>query len=254
MINMSSEMMALVEWLHKLAPQAKLTSDSRRVTKGDVFFAYPSEEADGRNYIAHAITQGAGAVLYDDGNGFVWDEALDAEHRPVANLRMMAGYLASAYYDKPDASMFTVGVTGTNGKTSCSQWLGRALSRFGDKTAVIGTLGVGLFERGQHGEFEATGYTTPDAVQLQHRLALCRKAGATSLAIEASSIGLHQGRLNGLHFDVALFTNFTRDHLDYHGDMQSYEAAKTMLFDWPGLRHAVINLDDEGSGQQHFRN
>jgi UDP-N-acetylmuramoyl-L-alanyl-D-glutamate--2,6-diaminopimelate ligase len=244
MTNVSSEIMALVEWLHQVAPEARLSSDSRRIAKGDVFLAYPTEEADGRKFIDHAVQQGASAILYD-GNEFVWSGKANVAHRAVANLRMTAGYLANAYFDKPDASMFTVGVTGTNGKTSCSQWLGRALSGFGHKTAVIGTLGVGLFEQGRHGEFEPTGYTTPDAVQLQHRLAQCRRAGATALAIEASSIGLHQGRLNGLHFDVALFTNFTRDHLDYHGDMQSYEAAKTMLFDWPGLRHAVINLDDE---------
>jgi UDP-N-acetylmuramoyl-L-alanyl-D-glutamate--2,6-diaminopimelate ligase len=141
--------------------------------------------------------------------------------------------------------MFTVAITGTNGKTSCSQWLARALSQLGMPAAAIGTLGVGLFVRGEHDEFKPTGYTTPDAVLLQRTLAQCRAAGAQALAIEASSIGLDQGRLNGMHFDVALFTNFTRDHLDYHGDMAAYESAKAMLFDWHGLRSAVINLDDE---------
>ncbi|MGH8808513.1 MAG: Mur ligase family protein, partial [Noviherbaspirillum sp.] len=123
--------------------------------------------------------------------------------------------------------------------------LGSALSRLDQPTAVIGTLGVGLFRRGDHAGFSTTGYTTPDAVLLQRKLAQLRNAGAQALAIEASSIGLDQGRLNGMHFNVALFTNFTRDHLDYHGDMDAYEAAKKTLFDWPGLQHAVINADDD---------
>src|SRR5450830_635569 len=111
--------------------------------------------------------------------------------------------------------------------------------------AVIGTLGAGLFQDGRQQSFDVTGYTTPDAVLLQRKLADLRTARASVLAIEASSIGLDQGRLNGLHVDVALFTNFTRDHLDYHGDMLAYEAAKIQLFDSPGLQHAVINLDDQ---------
>ncbi|MGV3742281.1 MAG: UDP-N-acetylmuramoyl-L-alanyl-D-glutamate--2,6-diaminopimelate ligase [Burkholderiaceae bacterium] len=235
----------LATWLHEVAPNAQLSTDSRSIAPGDVFLAYPNEEADGRKYISHAIGQGARAVLYEDGQGFEWAEAADVAHRAVPGLRDLAGRIANAYYGMPDAAMFTVAVTGTNGKTSCSQWLGRALSHLGDKAVVIGTLGVGLFEKGEPGEFEVTGYTTPDAALLQCKLAQCRERGASALAIEASSIGLHQGRLNGMHFDVALFTNFTRDHLDYHGNMQAYEDAKSALFDWPGLRHAVVNLDDD---------
>ncbi|MGE5651563.1 MAG: UDP-N-acetylmuramoyl-L-alanyl-D-glutamate--2,6-diaminopimelate ligase, partial [Bacillota bacterium] len=166
-------------------------------------------------------------------------------HMAVHDLKKAAGPVANAHYGQPDAAMFTVAVTGTNGKTSCSQWLGSALSRQGEPTAVVGTLGVGLYRRGAHAGLANTGYTTPDAVLLQRKLAELRDAGARALAIEASSIGLEQGRLNGMHVDVALFTNFTRDHLDYHGDMAAYEAAKKMLFDWPGLKHAVINLDDD---------
>lgn len=244
MNDMTSLHAALVGWLLEVAPNANLCSDSRSIAPGDVFLAYPNEEADGRRYIAHAIAQGARAVLYDDSD-FTWSEPADVPHRALPGLRELAGYLASAYYDRPDAAMFSVAVTGTNGKTSCSQWLGHALSRLGNKTVVIGTLGVGLFEQGESGEFEFNGYTTPDAALLQRKLAQARERGAEALAIEASSIGLHQGRLNGAHFDVALFTNFTRDHLDYHGNMQAYEDAKALLFDWPGLRHAVINLDDD---------
>jgi UDP-N-acetylmuramoyl-L-alanyl-D-glutamate--2,6-diaminopimelate ligase len=152
--------------------------------------------------------------------------------------------IAHAFYQQPDAAMFTVGVTGTNGKTSSAVWLGQALSRGGQPCAVVGTLGVGLFKARGEVEYDATGYTTPDAVLLAHTLAGLRDAGAASLAIEVSSIGLAQGRTAGMHFDVALFTNLTRDHLDFHGDMAAYEAAKTKLFDWPGLRTAVVNLDD----------
>jgi UDP-N-acetylmuramoyl-L-alanyl-D-glutamate--2,6-diaminopimelate ligase len=235
----------LVDWMRALAPAAQLTSDSRLLAAGDVFLAYPGDSADGRDYIEAAVQRGASAVLFDDGNGFAWDAALDVPHRAVAGLKQLAGPIASAWYDAPDAKMLVVAVTGTNGKTSCSQWLGRALSKQGQPTLVVGTLGTGIYRNGMAGNFSETGYTTPDAVLLQRRLAQGRNSGALALAIEASSIGIDQGRLDGLHVDIALFTNFTRDHLDYHGDMAAYEAAKRRLFDWPGLRHAVINLDDE---------
>jgi UDP-N-acetylmuramoyl-L-alanyl-D-glutamate--2,6-diaminopimelate ligase len=230
-------------WLQANAPAAQLSSDSRMIVAGDVFFAYPGDAADGRQYIAQALAKGARAVLFE-AEDFNWDAGWNVPCLPVAGLKQLAGPIAAACYGQPGKDMFTVAITGTNGKTSCSQWLGRALSRLGLPTAVIGTLGAGLFRRGDHAGLTATGYTTPDAVILQRLIAQLRDQGAQALAIEASSIGLDQGRLNGMHFDVAVFTNFTRDHLDYHGDMDAYEAAKRMLFDWPGLRHAVINLDD----------
>jgi UDP-N-acetylmuramoyl-L-alanyl-D-glutamate--2,6-diaminopimelate ligase len=240
---MTSATKDVAAWLQAEAPAAQLSSDSRNIAPGDVFVAFPGDAADGRAYIAHAIEKGAKAVVYE-ADGFDWQVAWTLPRLPVHGLRQLAGAIANSHYRKPDADMFTVAVTGTNGKTSCAQWLGKALSALAQPTAVIGTLGVGLYERGEHAGFRATGYTTPDAVQLQRALRQLRDKGAQALAIEASSIGLHQGRLNGLHVDVALFTNFTRDHLDYHGDMAAYEAAKTILFDWPGLKHAVINLDD----------
>ncbi|KRB92322.1 UDP-N-acetylmuramoyl-L-alanyl-D-glutamate--2,6-diaminopimelate ligase [Noviherbaspirillum sp. Root189] len=234
----------ILAWLHATAPSAQLSSDSRSVRPGDVFFAYPGDVADGRNFIEQALANGARAVVYE-AEGFSWNDRWQAEHLAVPQLKKAAGPIANVYYGAPDRNMFSVAVTGTNGKTSCTQWLGKALSRLGQPTAVIGTLGVGLFERGDHGGFSANGYTTPDAVLLQRALAQLCERGAKALAIEASSIGIDQGRMNGMHIDVALFTNFTRDHLDYHGDMAAYEAAKRALFDWPGLKHAVINLDDE---------
>ncbi|WP_136413215.1 UDP-N-acetylmuramoyl-L-alanyl-D-glutamate--2,6-diaminopimelate ligase [Herbaspirillum sp. ST 5-3] len=231
-------------WLHATAPKADLSSDSRSIKAGDVFFAFPGETADGRDYIERAMEAGAKAVVYEAA-GFDWNNAWTMPHLAVPNLKVLSGQIASAYYGHPDAAMFSVAVTGTNGKTSCTNWLGQALSRLGQATAVIGTLGVGFYQRGEHGGFSTTGYTTPDAVLLQRKLAQLNGAGAQALAIEASSIGLEQGRLEGMHFDVALFTNFTRDHLDYHGSMDAYEVAKRKLFDWAGLRHAVINLDDD---------
>jgi UDP-N-acetylmuramoyl-L-alanyl-D-glutamate--2,6-diaminopimelate ligase len=245
MLTTTAQLSELLAWLHATAPGARLSSDSRSIAQGDVFLAYPGDTADGRAYIAQAIGQGAQAVLYEENAAsFSWNPDWNVAHRAVSDLKNNAGHIANAWYGTPDAGMFTVAVSGTNGKTSCSQWLGRAFSRLGEPTVVVGTLGIALFESGEPGAFKTTGFTTPDAVVLQRALAECRDAGATALAIEASSIGLDQGRLNGMHFDVALFTNFTRDHLDYHGDMAAYETAKTMLFDWNGLRHAVINLDD----------
>ena len=233
----------IVGWIARTAPGAKLASDSRRIGPGDVFFAYPGDAGDGRNFIGAALAQGAAAVVYDDA-GFAWNDAWTLPHLGVAQLRQHAGPIAHACNGMPDAGMFTAGVTGTNGKTSCAVWLGQAFARLGDTAAVIGTLGVGLFRGRGQVTYDSTGYTTPDAVLLAQKLAEVRDAGATALAIEVSSIGLAQERTAGMHFDVALFTNLTRDHLDYHGDMESYEAAKTRLFEWPGLKAAVLNLDD----------
>ena len=231
-------------WIAQVAPGAKLASDSRRIGPNDVFFAYPGEAGDGRDYIARAIEQGAGAVLFDESAGFSWNPSWGVPHLAVRDLKQNAGPIAHACNGMPDAAMFTVGVTGTNGKTSCAVWLGQALARLGETAAVIGTLGVGIFQGRAEVEYDTTGYTTPDAVLLAQKLAEVRQASATALAIEVSSIGLDQGRTAGMHFDVALFTNLTRDHLDYHGDMERYEAAKTRLFEWPGLKTAVLNLDD----------
>ena len=239
----SMSMHDIISWINSAAPGAVLASDSRRVTPGAVFFAYPGEAGDGRAYIARAIEQGAAAVVYEE-RDFAWDAAWDVPHLALAGLKKNAGPIAHAFYGMPDAAMFTIGVTGTNGKTSCAVWLGQALARLGDAAAVIGTLGVGLYTGRGDVNFDVTGYTTPDAVLLAQKLAAMRDAGATSLAIEVSSIGLEQGRTAGMHFDAALFTNLTRDHLDYHGTMESYEAAKIKLFEWPGLKTAVLNLDD----------
>ena len=237
---------AVMKWLDQVCPAGDLFSDSREIAQAEreaVFLAYPAGTADGRQYIAQAIKSGAKAVIYEE-SGFVWDPQWNVPHQAVAGLRDLAGFIADAYYGHPSADLFVAAITGTNGKTSCAQWIGCALSLLGKKSAVIGTLGVTIFEKGKAKAAGATGYTTPEQVQLQRRLAALVKEGVSCLAIEASSIGIEEGRLNGLAIDVALYTNLSRDHLDYHKDMASYQAAKRKLFDWPSLRQAVVNLDD----------
>ncbi|MFZ6772102.1 UDP-N-acetylmuramoyl-L-alanyl-D-glutamate--2,6-diaminopimelate ligase [Undibacterium sp. SXout7W] len=233
----------LLHWLKACAPDAQLSSDSRTIRQGDIFFAALVHHSDGRAHIRHAIDSGAVAVVYEADN-FVWDETLTVPHQGVSQLNTVLGNIASAWYGQSEQPLFSVAVTGTNGKTSCTQWLAKALSLNGLNTAVIGTLGVGQYKNGIAGALAETGYTTPDAINLQRQLADLRTQGADALAIEASSIGLQQGRLNGLHVDVAVLTNLTRDHLDYHGDMAAYAQAKSILFQWSTLTTAVINLDD----------
>ena len=232
-----------VAWLNSLAPVAALVSDSRKVAPGAVFFAFPVGKDDGRNYIRQAIERGARAVLYE-ASDFVWDDTLAVPHLAVSDLLRQSGFIAGSYLQQPDLAMFVVAVTGTNGKTSCTNWLARAMSLTGTPSCVIGTLGIAAVNNGTVGEFDVTGFTTPDAILLHQKLAAQRAAGCSAVAIEASSIGLEQGRMNGMHVDIAVFTNLTRDHLDFHGDMRSYEQAKQKLFAWPDLKAAVVNLDD----------
>jgi UDP-N-acetylmuramoyl-L-alanyl-D-glutamate--2,6-diaminopimelate ligase len=215
-----------------------LSADSRATAPGDVFLAYPGERADGRRHIAEAVGRGAAAVLWERA-GFAWPGELAIPNLPVVELKRLAGPLAAAVYGHPSEQLQVIGVTGTNGKTSCSQWIAQALDRPGRRCGVIGTLGSGF-----PGALDEVPNTTPDAVLLQRTLRRFRDAGAASVALEASSIGLAQGRLDGTRFAVALFTNLSRDHLDYHGDMESYAQAKLRLFQSPGLAHAVVNLDD----------
>ncbi|RPI42587.1 MAG: UDP-N-acetylmuramoyl-L-alanyl-D-glutamate--2,6-diaminopimelate ligase [Betaproteobacteria bacterium] len=216
----------------------RLTNDSRRVQPGDVFVAYPGERRDGREFIDQAVSAGAAAVLWE-AEGYAWPEERKVPNLGVHGLRSLAGKIAHELAGEPSAALWMIGVTGTNGKTSCSQWIASALTGLGRPTAVIGTLGHGF-----PGALIGMGNTTPDAIALHPMLAHYRRLGARCVAMEVSSHGLAQDRLSGAHFDVALFTNLTRDHLDYHGDMQSYGEAKARLFEWPGLGCAVINVDD----------
>ncbi len=215
-----------------------LSSDSRRCAPGVAFLAYPGTVADGRDHIAGAVERGAAGVLWE-AEGFAWRDAWRAPNAPVRGLKQAAGGIAHEFYGRPSEALWTCGVTGTNGKTSCSQWIAAALGDAGTKCGVIGTLGAGF-----RGALEGAGNTTPDALELHRLLAGMRGAGAAAVAMEVSSHGLDQGRVNGVAFDCALFTNLTHDHLDYHGTLDAYAAAKAKLFDAEGLDCAVLNLDD----------
>jgi len=216
----------------------RLAVDSRQVGAGDTFLAYPGETRDGRDYISQAIANGAASVLWD-ADDFSWNARWRVPNAGIRHLRRKAGVIASEVYGKPSAQLWSIGVTGTNGKTSCSQWIAQSLNRARRKCAVIGTLGSGF-----PGRLDAQINTTPDAVSLHQRMRLLANAGARAVCMEVSSHGLAQHRLAGVEFDVALLTNLTRDHLDYHGTMRRYKAAKARLFRWPTLSHAVLNLDD----------
>ncbi len=219
-------------------PVTRLVADSRSVQRGDTFIAYPGEKSDGRHYIAAAIAQGANAVIWESRH-FVWDDAWQVPNLAVADLRRKSGWLADAVYDSPSEKLWLVGITGTNGKTTTCHWIAQALSRAGKKCALIGTLGNGF-----SGALQTTENTTPDAMRVHGLLAEYLREGAEAVAMEVSSHALAQGRVNALRFDVAMLTNLSRDHLDYHGDMQSYADAKRKLFDWQQLGFIVLNLDD----------
>lgn len=223
--------------VHRLGVR-RLTVDSRAVRSGDTFVAYPGESRDGRNFISQAIANGAASVLWDK-DDYAWNSRWRVPNLGIPHLRRQSGVIASEIYGKPSAQLWTIGVTGTNGKTSCSQWIAQSLTRNRRKCAVIGTLGSGFPDR-----LDAHVNTTPDAVTLHASMRALKRAGARSVCMEASSHGLAQERLSGVEFDVALLTNLTRDHLDFHGTMRQYKAAKARLFRWPTLSYAVLNFDD----------
>lgn len=219
-------------------PFTSITSDSRKVRAGSLFLAYPGVHSDGRDYIAQAIQAGAVAVAWES-KDFVWNPAWQVSNFGVHGLKNQVGQIAAEYYQYPSQKFDMIGVTGTNGKTSVSQWIAQALTTLGQKTAVIGTIGNGFVDA----QNEASN-TTPDAVLLQAMLADFLQHGADAVAMEVSSHGLHQGRVNGVMFDVAVLTNLSRDHLDYHETMEEYAAAKQLLFSWQGLGMAILNADD----------
>ncbi len=235
-----SEGTRLLDRLAQLGvPLAGLTADSRTVKLGSIFVAYPGTFRDGRGFIAEAIARGAAAVLWERA-GFEWDERWEVPNLGVQDLRAKISEIAGHVFGNPSQSLWMAGVTGTNGKTSVSQWIGSALDGLGRRSAVVGTLGNGLV-----GERTEAKNTTPDAIVLQRLLADYLRRGARNVAMEVSSHGLDQDRVAGVKFDAAIFTNLTRDHLDYHGTMEAYAEAKYRLFSARGLAHSVINVDDE---------
>ena len=215
-----------------------LALDSRKVQRGDAFFALRGTRGHGIDFAHGAVQRGASVVLAeapapaeleDPGAPVLWIDGLHA----------FVGEIASRFFGRPSQAMRVIGVTGTNGKTSTVQLLAQALEHLGHRTATIGTLGAGL-----HGQLREGERTTPDAIAVQQLLAEFRRDGASHVAMEVSSHALEQGRVAATAFEIAAFTNLTRDHLDYHGSMEAYGAAKAKLFAWPGLSAAAINIDD----------
>jgi UDP-N-acetylmuramoyl-L-alanyl-D-glutamate--2,6-diaminopimelate ligase len=214
-----------------------LTLDSRTVKPGSLFLAVPGARTDGRQYIAGALARGAAAVLYE-ADGFEPD-AYAAAAIGVKGLRQQIGAIADRFYGSPSRKLKVVGVTGTNGKTTTTHLLAQVLDAPARRCGLIGTLGCGF-----PGALDPSLHTTPDAIRVHQLMAELVKAGARTVCMEVSSHALDQARVAGVAFDIAVFTNLTRDHLDYHGDMQAYAAAKARLFDFPHLEAAVINADD----------
>lgn len=224
------------QWAGAPVKVTGLTLDSRKVTRGSLFLALPGQHQDGRQHIAQAIAAGAAAVVFDNTDGFTGPESVPA--LGVAHLAGQLSAIAGRFYDEPAKQLSLLGVTGTNGKTSVSQMLAQALNLIGQPCGVIGTLGSGM-----PGALLEHGMTTPDALAVQAQLAQLYSQGAQRVCMEVSSHALDQQRVAALEFDLAVLTNLSRDHLDYHGDMARYGAAKARLF--AQSRAAVVNIDDD---------
>ena len=235
---------AALSWLQAHGAQG-LATDSRRVVTGDAFIAWPGHAVDARAHVADALAAGASACLVEaeGADAFEFD---DAKVAAVVGLKAATGPIASAFFGHPSQRLKVLAITGTNGKTSCAWWTAQALTALGQRCGVIGTLGVGQPpSHGQPKQIEFNGLTTPDPITLQRAFKRFADEGFAACALEASSHGIAEHRLNATQIEVALFTNLTQDHLDYHGSMQAYGEAKAKLFAWSGLQVAVLNLDDE---------
>lgn len=229
----------------------RLVVDSRQVKPGDAFVAWHGAAHDARHYVAQALAAGASACLVasEGVEAFAFD---DDRVAAMPRLKQQLGALCSAFYGEPSGEMDVMAVTGTNGKTSTAWWWAQASALLGQRSAVVGTLGIGEPPSGGHAaEWVTTGLTTPDPAALHGALASFLRQGVRRCAIEASSIGIVEHRLDALCIKVALFTNFTQDHLDYHQTLQHYWAAKRQLFDWPNLSAAVVNVDDPQGARLH---
>ncbi len=234
-----------VAWLRSRGVH-NLSTDSRRLQAGDAFIAWPGYAHDGRQFVPAALAAGAAACVVEarGAESFGFDATRVAT---MAGLKAATGPLASTYLNHPSQQLDVVAVTGTNGKTSVAWWVAQSLSLLGRRCGVVGTLGVGEppSSASPAASVLSTGLTTPDPVTLQTAFRRFADSGFAACAIEASSIGIVEQRMAGTQIAVALFTNLTRDHIDYHGDMDTYWQAKAQLFAWPGLRAAVLNVDDE---------
>lgn len=221
-----------------------LSLDSRRVAANDLFIAVPGEVSDGRDYIQQAVQNGAVAVAGEK-SSTVSPEQSPEQHDygvpgfDIAGLKEHIGAIADRFYAHPSARLRLIGITGTNGKTTCAYLLAQALGLLGQRCALMSTVGTGFINA-----LRPSALTTADAVATHRILAALLADGADAVCVEASSHGLAQGRVNGVAFDVALLTNLSRDHLDYHRSMERYGRAKGKLFRFDGLHSAVLNVDD----------
>ncbi|WP_027994298.1 UDP-N-acetylmuramoyl-L-alanyl-D-glutamate--2,6-diaminopimelate ligase [Simplicispira psychrophila] len=237
-----------VQWLRQHVT-GTLHTDSRRIAPGDGFIAWPGAATDGRAHVADALARGASACLVEQVGAEPFGLA-GADLAALTGLKAATGDIAAQWFAQPSQALNVVAFTGTNGKTSSAWWLADALQHSElDALApcgLVGTLGMGVIPH-----LQSTGMTTPDPVRLQRAFRQFVDAGVHSCAIEASSIGLAEHRLAGTRIRVGVFTNFTQDHLDYHGSMEAYWQSKVALFDWPGLQAAVINIDDAHGATLH---
>ncbi|TFH71569.1 UDP-N-acetylmuramoyl-L-alanyl-D-glutamate--2,6-diaminopimelate ligase [Gammaproteobacteria bacterium LSUCC0112] len=244
----SIPLQTLIPWIFDGGPEftslsvcvSGLQLDSRKVKSGDLFCALFGKNHDARDYIELAVSNGAAAVLADEGDkwqGISWSGGVPII--AVSGLRARLGDIAARFFQHPSQHMSVIGVTGTNGKTSCTQFIAQILEKLAQPCGVVGTLGYGVYP-----DLKDTGFTTPDALALQRALAELLDKRTNFVAMEASSQGLHQHRLNGVDFHTAIFTNLTRDHLDYHGTMAAYAESKRRLFESSSLKIGIVNMDD----------
>jgi len=223
--------------INDLTKYSSLSLDSRSVEKNSLFFSRGKTVEENSQYISDAIAAGASAVVVEVG---LLPDEISVPFFEVENLSQVIGETASEFYGHPSRDLIVIGVTGTNGKTSITHFLAQAFAFLDERCGVIGTIGYGFID-----DLEVGDLTTPDAITLQKQLKKLRDAGAKYVAMEVTSHALEQYRVASVEFDVAVFTNLTRDHLDYHGDMAAYGSAKKKLFNDFTLKSAVINIDDE---------
>lgn len=233
----------LAGWTDQIVPPASvlgLADHSGKVRPGDLYIACRGGRVHGADFIAQAIRYGARAVVYEPPYDIPSEIAAAIPVVAVADLSRKVGLIADRYYYQPSRALSVIGVTGTNGKTSTSHFIAHAFSKGSAlPCGLIGTLGYGLY-----GHLKPAQRTTPQPLKLQRELAKLRDRGTRYVAMEVSSHGLEQDRVAGVRFGTAVFTNLSRDHLDYHGDMNAYAAAKQRLFAMPQLRNAIVNLGD----------
>jgi UDP-N-acetylmuramoyl-L-alanyl-D-glutamate--2,6-diaminopimelate ligase len=242
---MSAALMWLLDGIAKIpaneARVSDLTLDSRQVREGSLFFALPGQNAHGLKFAADAAARGASVVLWEpDGDAVPPTLPPSVFAAAIPNLKNLVGRIADRFFNWPSSHLRIAGITGTNGKTTCAYLLAQCLERLGNAAAYMGTIGWG-----RPATLAEPTHTTPDAVTVHRVLAQLRASGVREVAMEVSSHALDQGRIDGVRFQVAALTNLTRDHLDYHGTMQKYGAAKAKLFQVADLKHIVLNVGDE---------